>query len=444
MRVFPSVLGRCGLTGLVLLGLAACATAPAAAPAIADFSALEASASGDGFSAEGLAALESRMAEYVETGRLKGISTLLVKDGAIIHYADHGIARDEGALPVAEDTIFRIYSMSKPVTGAALMTLYDDGHFSLDDPVSKFVPEFANLRVYKGLDEAGAMILEDARHIPTMREILSHTGGFAYGLFGDDPVNQAYRDQRVLGSPDLDTYIERLATLPLLHQPGTSWYYSTSVDIQGYIVQKISGKPLSQYMREELFEPLGMADTGFHVPAEKYHRFADVYRLDPESGGLARIEEPSFAFRKETIGMEAGGHGLVSTIGDYARFCEMMVNGGSLGNVQILKPETVELMRTNVLAEGMGLFQERPEEFRRAMAGQGFGLGVAVVNEPSANGYAAPAGSYYWGGAAGTWFWIDPANNLFFIGMIQIFGTNGADWEMRRESSRLVYAAMQE
>ncbi len=409
-----------------------------------DFSALNASESGAGFSAEGLAALEAAMKARVDKGTVKGISTLLVKDGQVIQYTDYGLAQETGAVPMKEDTIFRIYSMSKPITGAALMTLYDQGMFSLNDPVTKFIPEFADLKVHKGTDAKGAMILEPMTRPPTMREIMSHTAGFAYGLSGDTPVDKLYRDGRVLGSPDLDAYIKKLSGIPLLDQPGTRWNYSTVVDIQGYIIQKISGKPLSDYMREAIFEPLGMVDTGFYVPAEKYDRFADVFAPDPKVGGLVRMTEPSFAFKKEMVAMEAGGHGLVSTMADYARFAEMMAGDGALGRVRILKPETARLMHTNVLAPTMRLFDDRPESFRPIMDGQGFGLDFAVVNETSKAGYAVPKGSYYWGGAAGTWFWIDPQNDLFFIGMIQLFGSNGIDWDMRRESSQLVYAALEE
>lgn len=433
---------RAALLAAVMIGTGACQSARPGATA-ATFDALEANESSKGFSASGLEALEAAMKARVDKGTVKGIATLLVKDGEVIQYTAHGLAQEAGTVQMGEETIYRIYSMSKPVTGVALMTLYDEGKFSLDDPVTKFVPEFANLRVYQGQDAKGAMILGPMDRAPTMREILSHTAGFAYGLSGETPVDDVYRSTRVLGSPNLDAYIKTLAGIPLLDQPGTRWNYSTVVDVQGYIVQKISGKPLGQYMRERIFEPLGMIDTGFYVPAEKYDRFADVFGPDPKGGPLQKLSAPGFLFKRETIAMEAGGHGLVSTMADYARFCVMMANDGALGKVRILKPETARLMHTNVLGENMRLFDDRPDSFRPIMDGQGFGLDFAVVKETSAAGYAVPAGSYYWGGAAGTWFWIDPENNVVFIGMIQLFGANGTDWDMRRESSQLVYQAME-
>jgi len=430
------------LLSLAVLGVVACATAPVEAPEAIRFDQLAGAETHAGFSAGGLAALDAAMRKTVDDGKLKGISTLLVKDGQVINYDQYGIRRAADQAPVTEDTIFRIYSMSKPVTGVALMTLFEDGAFSLDDPITKFVPELADLKVFEGFDEAGEPILVNAERPATMRELMSHTAGFAYGLFSDDPVNNMYAEANVLGSPDFYTYISRLASMPLLYQPGESWAYSTAVDVQGYIVQKLSGKRLGQYFEDEIFAPLGMVDTGFFVPAEKRDRFSDVFTPDSETGELVPIETASFAFREGEIGMEKGGHGLVSTIGDYARFCQMLLNGGELNGVRILERETVELMRTNVLPDGVGLFSDGVSPNPR-MAGQGFGLDFAVYLDPYATGAAQPAGSYYWGGAAGTWFWIDPVNDLFFIGMIQRF-PGGNDRAMRGESAKLVYRALAE
>lgn len=430
------------LSALALFGLAACATAPAVEPQAISFEQLDDTESPAGFSANGLAALDAAMRKSVDDGKVRGISTLLVKDGQVINYDQYGIRRAADEAPVTEDTIFRIYSMSKPVTGVALMTLYEDGAFRLDDPVTKFVPEFADLKVFEGLDEAGDPILVNAERPATMRELMSHTAGFAYGLFSDDPVNKMFAEAEVLAAPDMETYIARLATVPLLYQPGTNWAYSTSVDVQGYIVQKLSGKPLGQYMQDEIFAPLGMTDTGFFVPEDKRERFSDVFAPNSETGELMPLEAPSFAYREGEIGMEKGGHGLVATMGDYARFCQMLVNGGELNGVRILEPETVDLMRTDVLPEGVGLFSDGVSP-NPQMAGHGFGLDFAIYVDPSATGASQPEGSYYWGGAAGTWFWIDPVNDLFFIGMIQRF-PGGLDRGMRAESADLVYRALAE
>ncbi|MCA8901882.1 MAG: beta-lactamase family protein, partial [Hyphomonas sp.] len=323
-----------------------------------------------------------------------------------------------------------------------LMTLYEDGAFKLDDPVTDYVPELAGLKVFTGFDEAGEPILVDPEHVPTMREVMSHTAGFAYGLFADDPVNKMFAEAEVLLSPDLDTYVDRLSGVPLMFQPGSFWAYSTSVDLQGYIVQKLSGKRFGQYLQDEVFGPLGMTDTGFYVPDAQRDRFSDLFTMDEASQQLVVLDAPGFDFREGGIGMESGGHGLVSTIGDYARFCQMLVNEGELDGVRILKPETVELMRTNVLPEGMSLFSDGTTP-NAATAGHGFGLDFAVIMDPAASGAAQPAGSYYWGGAAGTWFWIDPENDLFFIGMVQRF-PGSLDRQMRKDSANLVYRALAE
>jgi CubicO group peptidase (beta-lactamase class C family) len=444
---------------LLLAGAAACAAGPtkaspspaavapeaAAAPAPADktFDALEASASGKGFTQAGLAALDTAMAAAVDDGAVKGISTLLVKDGHVAHYYEHGVRRASDQARIKEDTIFRIYSMSKPITGVALMTLYEQGAFSLDDPVTKFVPEFADLKVMKGVDADGQMILEATDHVPTMRELMSHTAGFGYGLGGDDPVNKAFRDQGVLASPDLDTYISKVAGIPLLFQPGSNWSYSTAVDIQGYIVQKISGQSFGSYLQEKIFTPLGMTDTAFFVPEAKRDRFSDVFTRNPETGDLVPLDDPRFAYREGAFGMEAGGHGLASTLADYARFCQMLVDGGELNGTRILKPETVELMRTNVLPDTFSLFSDGTTTNLNT-AGHGFGLDFGVIVDPSATGTKMPAGSYYWGGAAGTWFWIDPVNDLVFIGMVQVFPGGSIDQALRRTSQALVYEALEE
>ncbi|MGB2176943.1 MAG: serine hydrolase domain-containing protein [Hyphomonas sp.] len=430
------------LSSLAILGLAACITAPAAGPQAITFDHLDAAETPAGFSANGLDALDAAMRKSVDDGLVRGISTLLVKDGQVINYDQYGIRRAADQAPVTEDTIFRIYSMSKPITGVALMTLYEDGAFSLDDPITKFVPELAGLKVFEGLDEAGEPILVNPDRPATMRELMSHTAGFAYGLFSDDPVNKMFAEAEVLGAPDMDTYVSRLATVPLLYQPGTNWAYSTAVDLQGYLVEKLSGKPFGQYLQDEIFGPLGMVDTAFYVPGDKRDRFSDVFTPNRETGVLQPLEGPNLAFRKGEIGMEKGGQGLVSTIGDYARFCQMMVNGGELNGVRILEPETVRLMRTDVLPEGVGLFSDGVSP-NPQMAGQGFGLDFAVYVDPSATGASQPEGTYYWGGAAGTWFWIDPVNDLFFIGMIQRF-PGSLDRSLRSESANLVYRALAE
>ena len=433
---FISAAVSLGLAGA--LGLGACTSAPAAEPA-STLSLTEPS----GFTPEGIAALEAAMANEVALGHVKGIATRLVQHGEIVSDMQAGVRRVEDSAPVTEETIYRIYSMSKPITGVALMMLYEEGAFTLDDPVTKFVPEFANLKVLTGVDESGAPILTDPNHVPTMREVMTHTAGFAYGLAGDDVANTAFREERILYSPDLDVFIDKVADVPLLFQPGTAWAYSAAVDVQGYIVQKISGMRFGEFLQTRLFTPLGMTDTGFYVPAEDLDRFSELYAYSPKQPelGLLPYNEPWVQFRKETVGMESGGGGLVSTMDDYTRFCQMLLNGGELHGVRILKPETVALMRTNMLPEGARLFSDGTQPNAQT-DGLGFGLDFGLIVDPEAADRPQGAGTYFWGGAAGTWFWIDPVNDLIFIGMIQRFGSNGPEVDFRGDSAQLVYDAL--
>ncbi len=392
--------------------------------------------------AEGIAALEAGMRGFVDDGHVIGIETKMIVGGETVSHVLYGVRDVETGAPIEDDTIYRIYSMTKPITGVALMMLYEEGAFSLDDPVTKYVPEFEGLKVLGGVDEDGAPILVDAERAPTMREVMSHTAGFAYGLGGEDAANAAFREQQILASPDLETFIAKTAEVPLLSQPGSYWAYSASVDVQGYIVQKLSGQRFGEYLDERIFSPLGMIDTGFYVPEGDLDRFSDVIGNDPETGELVPVNSPRVAFLKETLRMESGGGGLVSTMDDYERFTLMVANGGELDGVRILQPETVELMRTNVLPEGMSIFSDGAL-VSEATRGHGFGLDFGVIVDPSATGTPAAKGTYYWGGAAGTWFWIDPVNDMIFIGMIQRFG-GGDEANFRGESTRLAYGALQD
>ena len=423
--------------------LAACATAPATSIPEETSQPLSVVAQPEpaAFDQAGVRALEDRMVQYVTDGQVKGIATRLVKDGQIVSDIQAGLRREADQAPVAGDTIYRIYSMSKPVTGAALMMLWEEGKFQLDDPVSKHIPELAGLQVFKGMDADGQPILAPASRQPTIQELMSHTAGFGYGLRGGDYVNDKFRELEIFAAPDMDTFLQRVSSIPLLHEPGTTWDYSISVDIQGYLIEKLSGQTLGEFFETRLFDPLGMEDTAFFVPEAEYDRFADVYVNAPDGSGFVPAGAPSFQFRKETIAFEGGGHGLVSTMDDYARFAEMLVNEGTLDGVQILKPETVRLMATDHLPDGIYIGHDGTSADEAT--GVGFGLDVAVILEPGKD-RAYPVGAYMWGGAAGTWFWVDPANDLYFIGMIQHFGGAGPDFDARAASARLVYEALEE
>ena len=398
---------------------------------------------GQHFDPAKIAALEARMEKFVTDGEAKGIATLLVKDGKVISHTQAGIRRISDDAPIAEDTIYRIYSMTKPVTGVALMMLYEDGKFSLDDPVAKYIPEFANLQVVKSYDKENGAVLEPLASPPTMRQLMSHTAGFAYGLYGEDPSNQAFKNQKILESENLDMFIDKVAKVPLMFQPGEQWFYSAAVDIQGAFVERLSGMKFGDYLQAKIFDPLKMDDTGFSVPAEDYDRFSDVFGFMPGSETMMRVPFPGVMFKPETVNMESGGGGLVSTLDDYARFCQMLANGGELDGKRILKPETIKLMRTNVLTRDQkvniaGTLTQAQTEYL------GFGLDFGVIRNDGKSDIPYGDGTYFWGGAAGTWFWIDPVNNLYFVGMIQRFPQNGPQVDFRGISGKYVYAALKD
>ncbi len=425
------------LIGTVLaVALVAGGPAIAAAPKATTF--VAAVPESVGFTREGLAKLDAHMQGLVDTGHLPGVTTMLVRHGKVVNYTVHGKKGFDGP-PMTKDTIFRIYSQTKPVTGVAMMILYEEGKWKLDDPVSKYIPEFASLRVFKAVNPDGSFDTVPADRPPTMREIMSHSGGFAYGLVPDNPIDKAYaRD--VLGARTQQEFVHNIAKLPLVAQPGTRWKYSISVDIQGLIVEKLSGMSLGDFMRTRIFEPLKMTDTGFWLPAEKTDRLASLYLWSPKELKLV----PASGFMVLDITkppvMASGGGGLVSTNADYARFAQMLLNGGTLDGKSVLKPETVKLMRANALSDTIMNSDVPPFNTAR---GRGFGLDFAVVLD-SAKAGPQGEGTFSWGGAAGTWFWIDPKNDLFFLGMIHILNKDGdpAIKDIDDDSAKLVYDAL--
>jgi CubicO group peptidase (beta-lactamase class C family) len=317
--------------------------------------------------------------------------------------------------PMRTDTIARIYSMTKPVAGVAMMMLYEEGKWQPSDPIAKHIPEFANLKVYAG-EKDGQPILEAPVHPPTMGELMSHTAGFTYGLFGDTPVDKLYRAADPLGQPSLKAFIDKIAALPLLYQPGTKWAYSVSVDIQGYLVEKLSGKTFPEFLRTRLFEPLGMIDTGFLVPAEKLPRVATIYSWDRAKAAL--VAEPRDPAISKMPGLPSGGGGLYSTAADYFHFAQMVLNGGELNGKRLLKKATIDMMRTNVLSDQV-LNGDNGIGQARFSPAQGFGYDFAIVLDPVGAKRQVGKNSFWWWGIAGTWFWIDPTNDIVAIGIIQ-------------------------
>jgi CubicO group peptidase (beta-lactamase class C family) len=379
--------------------------------------------------------LTTAMQGYVDDGLLSGVVTMASRGNKIVHYESVGYRDVEAQAPMTPDTIFRIYSMTKPVTGAALMILYEEGKFKLSDPVGKYIPELADLQVFAGVDDDGNMITEPADHPMTIRELMSHTGGLSYGIFAQSGVDTAYVEAGILDANDTNAeFVAKLGQIPLKHQPGSRWEYSVAVDVQGYLVEVLSGQTFGEFLNDRLFEPLGMTDTDFHVPEEKLNRFAQMYVYGPEGQLIPSEMFPTADFTVD-MAFESGGGGLVSTANDYMRFSQMLLNGGELDGERILAPLTVALMSRDQTPKGM--------EGPMSGAGNGtvFGLDFAVIVDPvEAESYSA--GEYYWGGAAGTWFWIDPVEDVVFIGMIQQAGQGLPD--VRSASRRLFYQAIME
>ena len=400
-----------------------------------------------GFTKAGLDALDARLKQSVADGDTAGMTYILIRHGQVAAF--RSIGQQTPDKPMALDSLFRIYSMSKPITGVAMMQLYEQGKWQLDDPITKYAPELAGLKeltwgpdgkVVIGAD--GAAVLAAPKKPATMRQLMSHTAGFGYGLGGDDPVNKAFRDQRVLASADLDEMMKKLTTIPLLYEPGTKWSYSVAVDIQGYLVQKLSGQKFGDYLKQHVTGPMGMTDTAFYVTTDRKPRFTEVYRWDTQQNKLvmnvARTDRGGF---EDPARLESGGAGLVGSTHDYARFCQMFLNKGEIGGTRILKPETVKLMTQNHIGPlQVAVDGTRPQPGAQAVR---FGLDFAVYVEPASAGLPFGNGTFYWGGAAGTWFWIDPVNDLAFIGMIQNQGGNRpGGLNFRADSAKLVYAAL--
>ena len=394
-----------------------------------------------GFSPQRLERLHAYMQKEVDDKQFAGIVTLLARHGKIVDFRTYGKRDIASGAPMTKDTIFRDFSMTKPVTGVAMMILYEQGKWLPSDPISKFVPELAHLKVYSGVDSSGDVVLKDPEHQPTMGELMSHTAGFTYGFFGNTPVDKIVLDAKLLESKNLQEFIDKLAKLPLLYEPGKGWNYSVSMDIEGYIVEKLSGKSLPDFMRDNIYIPLGMKDAGFFVPAEKQGRFATNYYWDGKDGITDRPSGnlPQRGYDAQPS-MPSGGGGMVSTIEDYYRFAQMLGNGGELDGKRILAPATVHLMTSNHVPTelltgkfGIGSMVMRP--------GFGYGFNGAVEFNPTEAGLPDGKGTYLWDGAAGTWFWVDPTNDVIFIGMIQrMLGPHSPNLEF--ESRPLVYQAL--
>jgi CubicO group peptidase (beta-lactamase class C family) len=353
-----------------------------------------------GLSGDSLAVATNLMQQYVDSGKLAGISVMVIRNNETALRKNFGFADIQNKKPVEEKTIFRIFSMTKPITAVALMTLYDEGKFRLDDKVADFIPAFAETKVYN----AEKKTLEAQATQMTIRHLLTHTSGLTYGWDQKSYVDSLYRVTGASGwDATLAEKIKILAGIPLKHQPGTKYEYSVSIDVAGYLVEAISGKPLDVYMKEKVFDPLKMEDSGFFVPEDKHNRFAALY-TQGENGTLKGPDDPANDNFKKPVVLFSGGGGLVSTLDDYSRFAQMLLNGGELDGARILKDSTVEMIMTNQLPSGVDYEN-----------GGSYGLGGSVNPEK---------GHYGWSGAASTHFVVDKKNNMVIIALTQLMPFN--------------------
>jgi CubicO group peptidase (beta-lactamase class C family) len=394
-----------------------------------------------GFDRDRLGRLDAVLHRYVDDGKLPGVQTLISRRGELVHRDVYGVTDVETGAPVAEDTIYRIYSMTKPITSVALMMLFEEGAFLLENAVTRWLPELADLRVWVG----GTADAPETRPVETeltVHHVLTHTSGFTYGFQWAHPVDELYRRHDLgdftVPTYDLDGFVALLGQQPLLFEPGERWNYSVSTDVCGALVERISGQPLDVFLRERIFEPLGMTDTGFSAPETDLDRCSPLYACTPTTKMLPLAPPVSMTRPPAFL---SGGGGLVSTADDYLRFCHMLVGGGALDGVRLLSPRTLRLMTSNHLPGGRTLNEMGQTTFSEvAMEGTGFGLGFSVLVDAAANQALGSPGLYAWGGAASTAFWIDPAEELAVVFMTQLLPST--TYPLRRHLQTGVYQAL--
>ena len=360
--------------------------------------------------------IDAALQSFVDSAEVVGVSALVFENNKPVYYNAFGYADRETKKPMDQNTIVRLYSMTKPVTGVALMTLYDKGAFKLDDPLSKYIPEFADMKVFKGVDPSGAIVLEAAKRPITIRDLTRHTSGIVSNTELPGLKELVKKVDAMNPNNTLAEMAKKLASLPLLFQPGEQWSYGPSVDVQAYLVERISGKPFDQFLRETIFDPLGMANTRYVVTAPDRNRLAGMYTKSAD-GQLTRVADDDNTFNIKNYPLKPGGYGLTSTLDDYMKFAQMLVNKGSIGKAHILQPETIQLMSTNQLSDTI------TRRMWLASKGQvGFGIDFAVrlrapASKEENNGMV---GEFFWDGAASTLFWVDPVNNLTTVLFVQV------------------------
>lgn len=392
-----------------------------------------------GVSADRLTRLDRLLQGYVERCDLAGVSAAVYRADQCVYWQVFGMQDIEAAKPLQPDTIFRIASMTKPVTCVAAMLLYEEGHFNLNTPVSKFIPAFKEAQVFAGYQN-GEPVYEPLKHELTMRHLFTHTSGLSYGWNPEDPVDRLYQEagkrmEQAGIPPTMENIVNNLTQLPLAFQPGTHWRYSLSIDVIGRIVEIISGKPLDSFFKERIFEPLGMTDTDFFVPPEKEHRLAALYGHQPNEAGLKRLEDQTPRQRPLTLW---GGGGLVSTLGDYSRFTRMLTNGGILDGVRLLSPHTVRLFTLNQAPEAALPYGFVENDLYHA--GYGYSLGTRVLMDVARSGLAGSVGEFGWDGAYSTYFWVDRAEAL--CGVLMTQHAPNAYYPIHPQFKQIVYQAL--
>jgi CubicO group peptidase (beta-lactamase class C family) len=378
---------------------------------------------------------------YVQPGKIPGSMTLVARGGKPCYVDVQGMRDVERGEPMTEDTILRIYSMTKPITSVALMTLHEQGLFSLSDPVHRFIPEWRNLGVWT----AGSYPLfatEPTKRPMTIRDLFMHTSGLTYDWLRASNIDYAYRKEQI-GNPrpdyTLKDMIDQLAKMPLEFSPGERWNYSLSTDVLGYLIEVISGKSLPEFLRETIFEPLGMTDTSFGITPDKVERFASCYERNLNKEMVLNDDGQNSRFRDQTF--FSGGGGLISTLGDYYKFTQMLLNGGTLGEKRIIGRRTLEYMAQNHIPGGADMTQFATGSFSESgYAGVGFGLGFASQIDAVSNGHPASNGTFYWGGLASTLFWVDPAEELVVVFMTQLMPSS--TFNFRGQLENIIYAAL--
>jgi CubicO group peptidase (beta-lactamase class C family) len=403
---------------------------------------IEASPEDVGLSAEGMVRLKRHIQAYVDAGKLPGAISMIQRRGKVVHFQTYGQRDLEARTPIERETIFRIYSMTKPLVSVGLMTLYEEGRFQLDDPVAQYIPQFRDLKVLAGGTVDAPQLRQPSRQM-TVADLLRHTSGLVSRA--DDVLGHAYTRLGLLlmeSSGTLAEMIERLGTLPLKCDPGAQFNYGISTDVVGYLCEVLSGRRLDDFLHERLLSPLGMVDTGFAVPAEDVARFAACYRPGTAGEPLLVVEDkPASSRYTQPRTYLSGAGGMVSTASDYMRFCKMLANGGELDGQRILGPRTLAFMTLNHLPDARDLAQMSPASAgETSRAGVGFGLGFARVLDATGLGGLSVPGEYYWGGAASTAFWITPAEDLAVVFMTQV--RPSSTYPIRRELRAIIYGSI--